>query len=222
MKSSKLLYFVLFIAAGIVITAVSINTVFATNSITTIFASPANTFAGKGTQYVIKFDAIDTTSTVGSIKITFPSGTTTGNAQIAELTGFPGATFTSSGSSNVFTINISPATKPTNPVFIFLAKVGNTATSGGPSLTVTTYPSSNGVGTPIDSGTASFTIANNLGGVLYLNDTTSNVGIGTSTPQKKLDVKGDVQVSGYIYSTNSSSLKIIPSNGGSVCIGTGC
>ena len=214
------LYLVLLIA-GIAISVASIGTALATGSITTIFASPSQPFAGKGTQYVIKFNATTTTSTVGSIKITFPSSTTTGSAQIAEMTGFPGATITSSVSSNVFTINISPPTKPTNPVFIFLAKVGNTGTSGGSSLEVTTYPNSNGVGTEIDDGTASFTIINNIAQVLYVDSINNRTGIATQTPAERLDVNGNIELSGTtsnIISPNAD-LKIITQNNHTICIG---
>jgi len=42
-------------------------------------------------------------------------------------------------------------------------------------------------------------------GKLYINDSSGNVGIGTTTPSQKLTVNGSVNVSGTVYASNISS-----------------
>jgi len=203
-KAQKLSYLIIILAIGVVSILISMNIVSAA-TITNPLASPASGIAGKGTQYVIKFNATSVTP-IKKIVLNFPVGTIQGSTKIVQLTGLGTTSFTTSFTPGQPQLNITlgTATAPTSgvPIFIFLAKVGNPTTSGATNLGIETI---DGGGAIIDGPTnAGYTInpSSPNGPTLFVNDGSGKVGIGTSTPAQKLDVIGNIRLTGNVTSPN--------------------
>jgi hypothetical protein len=207
----KLLYTILI---GIAITSISIGTVYAVLSQS---ASSGTNLAGTTTLYALKVNpSVD--SNIAHIQVVFPSGFTFPTPRVFNVQNI-GSGHISTPSALTMSYDVTSPVTITHgtQIVLLIGGIVNTNTLGsGQNVTFTTLDSSNAV---IETGSFPLNIVSSTQDIT---DTGGKVGIGTSSPQKKLDVSGDIQVSGAIYSTNSSSLRIIPSNGGSICIGTGC
>lgn len=238
MNRSKLLYLVLFVAAGIAISVVTVNSVYGTGSLTNLLASPSTNLPGSGTQYEFNFTTSSNSSQVKYIVIQMPPYWTVAKATtLVTSRGLPTnttVTLTSanSGSSNpnpvVMLTLATPSKMQNSPVVLFISKFANPLAVGSQTITITTKTSTNST---IDTSTATVnpfiykppsitdtgTFSNNAA-------VAGNVGIGTtSNPVQKLEVNGTVQIDGNLttFSTNKEFKISAPSNV-PICIGSGC
>ena len=214
MLRTTLLYIILI---GIAITSVTVGAVYAALSQS---AGAGTNVKGETTLYALKINpSVDNTATA-HIKIQFPTGFTLsaprvfsvqniGSGHLSQIANPPTISY------DVDTPAIISAGKQ---VVILVSGIVNPNTAGsGQILNFTTLDSGNNV---IESGTFPLSIVNPTPDIT---DTGGKVVINNTTPQKTLDVKGDIQLSGNIYSSSGTNgIKIIPGSGGDVCIGSGC
>jgi len=192
-KFSKSSYVLLLV--GAVVVAGTINFAFAGPIIKDdSFVSPSQTISGKGGQYALLFTTVDT-GIIASIDIDFPSGTLIGLfTRIADFNGIGEGTKSTSGTTLTYTVDTPVSVPGGTEIYLFIAKIENTATTGATTVTVTTKL---GNGNTIDTGTLPFGIQFPDAGALEIKDT-------------KIIVNGDIDVTGNIIPT------------GDICIGTGC
>lgn len=204
--------FLLIIVGLIVTAAVIVSNPALAASLTFPIANPSNPFLGKPAQYAIKFITA-TAGTIKTIDIKFPSGTVFGSTvEVVDVAGIGlgTTTFTDSGGTAptvTYTV-INPVSIPLGTkIFLFIVKVQNTSIEGNTLLTVTTKNTSGGI---IDGPTDhSFYLGTPP---MYIDSTNLRVGIGTLTPTEKLEVNGNIKLTG--------TKKIL--GDGDICIGSGC
>lgn len=194
MKISKIFYLVLFAAIGVA----SINVAYAA-SLTGVYSSPSSTIANRGSQFAIQFTTA-TTGTISSIELAFPEGTNFSVTDVFEVQNIGAGTLSSVGSTLIYTVS-SPTSVPAGTeISLFLVKVRNSPTAGSTSLSITTKDGTDVIDgpTPASFGLISVVTASANG----------NFGIGTTSPVQKLDVIGNIRLTGNIVSPND------------ICIGT--
>ncbi|MGI0026559.1 MAG: hypothetical protein ACREAD_01785 [Nitrosopumilaceae archaeon] len=210
---TKLLYVILIGTAGIAITAASVNVVLAA-SITVSAAQPSSNFPNRAANYVVGFTTV-TTGVIGKIIMIFPAGTTFPSGQVAIIQGVGVGTSSVVGSGGAtptltYTITNPVQINSGTKIGILLQKFKNGPASGTVSIETQT---SLGVNIDGPSTTLLGLGDNSLGTTVIVDDTSHFVGIGNNlTPQRTLDVGGNIGLSG----------NIVPNNNNPICIGTGC
>ena len=193
MKISKIFYLFLFAAIGVA----SINVAYAASL--TGFASPSSTIANRGAQFAIQFTTA-TTGTISSIEFAFPAGTNFSVTDVFEVQNIGPGTLSSVGSTLIYTVN-SPTSVPSGTeISLFLAKIRNSPTAGASNVSITTKDGTNVVDGPTP---VSFSLIS-----VVTTTADGKVGIGTNSPTEKLDVIGNIRLTGNIVSPND------------ICIGT--
>jgi|CXWL01.1.fsa_nt_gi hypothetical protein len=169
------------------------------------FVQPSNNMFAKGAMYTAGFNTA-TTGTIAKIEMTFPSGTLISNIKVADYNGIGAGTISVVGNTATYTVT-SPVSVPSGtPIYFLLGKIQNTGTVGGQTISFTTLDGSDVI---IDgSTTAPFQIQNTIGTTFIVDEVNGRVGIGTTTPLQKLDVNGNIRLTGNIVSPND------------ICIGT--
>jgi|CXWL01.1.fsa_nt_gi hypothetical protein len=213
--------FLALIVGVIVASSVIISNPAIAAPLTTTFVQPSNNFPFKGATYAIGFTTA-TTGTIGIIDIDFPVGTGIPVIQVADRSGIgTGTTVALDLDTARYTIT-APVSVPANTqIYLLLAKIQNSETAPLPHNVIITTRTSTGV--IIDGPTiAPFNLTNRMSGNNMLGDALGNVGIGNLSPTEKLQVEGNIRLSGTARSIMSdSTLKIVPATG-DVCIGSGC
>ena len=182
----------------------SINIAFAA-PLTTPFVSPSSNYAGKASQYAIQFTTA-TTGTIAKVKMDFPALTLLTNARVIDATGIGAGTLSVVGDSLIYTVTSPQSISSGTEITIFVGKIANSSTAASSNVAITTLNGSDGI---IDGPTnGSYTLQTKLGTTLTVVDSTGKVGIGTATPAEKLDVIGNIRLTGNIVSPND------------ICIGT--
>jgi len=192
----------LIVIAAIVVA--SVNIAFAA-PLTTPFVSPSSNYAGKASQYAVQFTTAST-DTIAKIKMDFPTGTLLTNARVIDVNGIGVGTLSVVGDSLIYTVTSPQSISAGVQITLFVGKIANSPTAAPSNIAITTLNGSDGI---IDGPTnGSFTLQTKLGSTLTVVDSTGKVGIGTSTPAEKLDVIGNIRLTGNIVSPND------------ICIGT--
>lgn len=200
MKKSQLLSIIA--VCALVIT--SINIAFAA-PLTTPFVSPSSNYAGKASQYAIQFTTA-TTGDIAKVKMDFPALTLLTNARVIDVSGIGAGTLSVVGDSLIYTVTSPQSISSGTQITIFVGKIANSPTAAPSNIAITTLDGLDGI---IDGPTnGAFNLQTKLGTTLTVVDSTGRVGIGTTTPAEKLDVIGNIRLTGNIVSPND------------ICIGT--